>query len=71
MITKSQLNRHFMSYSGIKWIKWKLLPKGLYCMNYHRIGEPTTTKYDPSLYSCNAENFNQHLEFYKKKVPKD
>lgn len=44
---------------------WHSKPNGLYCFNYHRIGEPNSTPYDPNVYSCNEEVFEQHIQFYK------
>jgi len=40
-----------------------LLPNGLYCFNYHRIGNESDTDYDPNVFSCTEESFNTHLEF--------
>jgi predicted ATP-grasp superfamily ATP-dependent carboligase/peptidoglycan/xylan/chitin deacetylase (PgdA/CDA1 family) len=50
----------------IKELLWKLLPNGVYCFNYHRIGNPEKTPFDPNVFSCTAEMFEQHLHFYKK-----
>jgi peptidoglycan/xylan/chitin deacetylase (PgdA/CDA1 family) len=44
---------------------WKLRPKGLFCFNYHRIGEPTQDLFDPNVFSCNEGVFEEHLKFYK------
>ncbi|WP_188407446.1 polysaccharide deacetylase family protein [Agarivorans gilvus] len=33
--------------------------------NYHRIGNPADTEYDPNVFSCSVDNFEQHLRFYK------
>jgi peptidoglycan/xylan/chitin deacetylase (PgdA/CDA1 family) len=44
---------------------WKLRPKGLFCFNYHRIGEPTQDLFDPNVFSCNEAVFEEHLKFYK------
>ena len=44
---------------------WHFKPNGLYCFNYHRIGEPNSTPYDPNVYSCNEEVFEKHIQFYK------
>jgi hypothetical protein len=44
---------------------WKLRPKGLFCFNYHRIGEPTKDLFDPNVFSCNEGVFAEHLKFYK------
>ncbi|TKB46624.1 polysaccharide deacetylase family protein [Thalassotalea mangrovi] len=52
-------------YSGLGWLLWKLRPQGLYGFNYHRIGDPGETQYDPNLFSCSAEQFEAHLKFFK------
>ncbi|WP_394171927.1 polysaccharide deacetylase family protein [Thalassotalea litorea] len=53
-------------YSGLSWLTWKFRPNGLYGFNYHRIGEPNDTQFDPNLFSCSAEQFESHLTFYKR-----
>ena len=40
------------------------IDKGLYCFNYHRIGDPTRTDFDPNVFSCTAETFETHLRFF-------
>jgi len=57
---KSYLN-HITSSS----LLWNLRPKGVYCFNYHRIGDSSKSQYDPNVFSCDEENFEKHLEFYK------
>ncbi|QDO99968.1 polysaccharide deacetylase family protein [Thalassotalea sp. PS06] len=52
-------------YSGLGWLLWRFRPDGLYGFNYHRIGDPADTQYDPNLFSCSAEQFETHLKFYK------
>jgi len=42
-----------------------ILPNGLYCFNYHRVGEPELTQYDPNVFSCNEQNFMQQIEYIK------
>lgn len=44
---------------------WHSKPNGLYCFNYHRIGDPNSTPYDPNVYSCNEQLFEEHIQFYK------
>ncbi|MDP7592872.1 MAG: polysaccharide deacetylase family protein [Litorilituus sp.] len=44
---------------------WHFKPNGLYCFNYHRIGDPNFTSYDPNVFSCTEELFEQHITFYK------
>jgi len=43
---------------------WPLLPNGVYCFNYHRIGDEDSSLFDPNVFSCTAELFEQHVEFY-------
>lgn len=45
---------------------WPLLPNGIYCFNYHRVGNQDSNKFDPNIYSCTAEIFEEHLLFFKK-----
>lgn len=49
----------------IKQLLWKVLPNGVYCFNYHRIGVSSETQFDPNVFSCTAETFEQHLIFFK------
>ena len=51
---------------GLKQLLWKVLPNGVYCFNYHRIGNPEQTAFDPNVFSCTAEIFEQHLHFFQK-----
>lgn len=51
---------------GLKQLLWKVLPNGVYCFNYHRIGAPEDTTFDPNVFSCTAAMFEQHLYFFLK-----
>ncbi|MFT6247895.1 MAG: peptidoglycan/xylan/chitin deacetylase (PgdA/CDA1 family) [Cognaticolwellia sp.] len=42
-----------------------ILPNGLYCFNYHRIGEASLTEYDPNVFSCDEANFSDHIKYIK------
>jgi len=44
---------------------WQYIPNGLYCFNFHRIGEHKETPFDPCVFSCNTEEFKKHLVFLK------
>jgi peptidoglycan/xylan/chitin deacetylase (PgdA/CDA1 family) len=44
---------------------WPHLSNGVYCFNYHRIGDEGKGIFDPNVYSCTAELFEQHVVFYK------
>ena len=43
---------------------WPILPNGIYCFNYHRIGNEENSQFDPNVFSCTAERFEQHIKFY-------
>jgi peptidoglycan/xylan/chitin deacetylase (PgdA/CDA1 family) len=47
-------------------VKWPFLPNGIYCFNYHRIGDEKHSKFDPNVFSCTATQFEQHIIFFKK-----
>jgi len=43
-----------------------ILPNGLYCFNYHRIGDINSSQYDPNVFSCDENNFAEHINYIKK-----
>lgn len=45
---------------------WPFLPNGIYCFNYHRIGDEEKCLFDPNVYSCTAANFELHVNFFNK-----
>ncbi|WP_440874881.1 polysaccharide deacetylase family protein [Thalassotalea sp. PLHSN55] len=45
--------------------RWQRRPNGLYCFNYHRIGDDQKTEFDPNVFSCTQSSFEKHLEFYQ------
>ncbi|RKF14383.1 polysaccharide deacetylase family protein [Alginatibacterium sediminis] len=54
-------NRSYRMLQG----HFKSLPNGLYCFNYHRIGDSKKSDLDPNVYSCDATQFALHLDYYK------
>jgi len=53
--------RKLMERSRLVTLRWRYLPKGLYCFNYHRIGYATSTEFDRGVFSCSPENLERHL----------
>lgn len=45
-------------------VTWPFLANGVYCFNYHRIGDKDTSLFDPNVFSCTAEQFEKHIIFY-------
>ncbi|WP_233153020.1 polysaccharide deacetylase family protein [Motiliproteus sp. MSK22-1] len=44
---------------------WRKRTKGLYCFNFHRIGDWRQTEFDPCVYSCTGEDLAKYVEFIK------
>ena len=65
-VSRAGLKALLLDYSGLTLYKWATIPDGLYVFNYHRIGDSSATPFDSRIFSCSAEKFQQHLEFYKK-----
>jgi peptidoglycan/xylan/chitin deacetylase (PgdA/CDA1 family) len=59
------LIRSALSRTGLVRAKWRLLRPGLYCFNYHRVGDPQSTEFDRNTFSCTAHGFEEHLEFFQ------
>jgi len=45
-------------------VAWPILPNGLYCFNYHRIGDHNESDFDPNVFSCTEAQFEKHVTFY-------
>lgn len=45
---------------------WPFKPSGLYAFNYHRIGDPAKSSFDPNVFSCDEETFDSHIRFFNK-----
>jgi len=66
MFNKSVFKSLLIRFSGYEAYKWITRKNGLYCFNYHRIGDSTRTPFDPNIYSCSVEQFKKQLQFFKK-----
>jgi peptidoglycan/xylan/chitin deacetylase (PgdA/CDA1 family) len=66
MLNKSLLKSILVRLSGYEAYKWLTRKNGLYCFNYHRIGDCTLTPFDPNIYSCTVDQFKEQLRFIKK-----
>ena len=58
---KSESFRHL----GMTKLLWHYRKNGIYCFNFHRIGDAEKCKYDPNVFSCSAEDLEKHLRFIK------
>src|SRR6266446_10029187 len=62
---KRDLLRRSLDILGASALMWKLLPPGLYCFNYHRLGDPNSTDFNRNIFSCSAERFEEHVAYLK------
>ena len=44
---------------------WNYRKNGVYCFNFHRIGDANNSKYDPNVFSCSAKDLEKHICFIK------
>jgi len=66
MFNKPLLKSLLIRFSGYEVYKWFTRKNGLYCFNYHRIGDSSITPFDPNIYSCTATEFKKQLQFIEK-----
>jgi len=63
MLNRATIRQFFLGSVYKK--RWKQRLPGIYVFNYHRIGDARGSEFDPNVYSCTAEVFEQHLRFYQ------
>ena len=59
------IKRQLIKQGKLANILWPIRANGLYCFNFHRIGDASKTPFDPCVFSCDAENFQQYLLFFQ------
>lgn len=64
-MTKTQLKIKLLALCGWLSYKWRRLPSGVYCFNYHRIGDPEVDDFDPNVFSATVEEFDSQLILFK------
>ena len=62
----STVKRYLLKGSGLSPLFWRTRTKGLYCFNFHRIGDWRQTEFDPCVYSCSGEDLTKYVEFIKR-----
>jgi peptidoglycan/xylan/chitin deacetylase (PgdA/CDA1 family) len=61
----NKIKTRIMRHLGITHKLWNYRKSGIYCFNFHRIGDANTCQYDPNVFSCSAEDLKKHLQFIK------
>jgi len=59
------IKRQLIKRLNLAGFLWSYIPNGLYCFNFHRIGDPKDTPFDPCVFSCDSKEFKKHLTFLK------
>lgn len=57
--------RRLESFLGADSLRWSNIPDGIYSFNFHRIGDWKKTRFDPCVFSCNSEQLNDLIIFFK------
>src|SRR3954454_4954622 len=62
---KKTVLRAALTGLGILPARWRLLPYGVYCFTFHRIGNPASTEYSRNVFSCTAERLEEVVAYLK------
>ena len=60
------IKRQAIKQGRLAKVLWPLRGNGLYCFNFHRIGNADNTAFDPCVFSCDVDSFKKYLDFFKK-----
>jgi peptidoglycan/xylan/chitin deacetylase (PgdA/CDA1 family) len=61
----NKIRTRIFRHLGMTKILWRYRQNGIYCFNFHRIGDANKSKYDPNIFSCSLEDLKKHLSFIK------
>lgn len=61
----SKVKTRIMRHLGMTHRLWNYRKNGVYCFNFHRIGDAEVCKYDPNVFSCTPDDLEKHLQFIK------
>lgn len=66
MIMKRQILNFILDGSGITGWRWSRPRAGLYCFNFHRVGNDDGSAFHPNLFSCSGGRFSEIIALLKK-----
>lgn len=61
----NKIRARIFRHLGMTKTLWNYRKNGVYCFNFHRIGDANESKYDPNVFSCSAEDLEKHICFIK------
>ena len=67
VLSKREKVGAILARTGLTDLYWRMLGRGLYCFNYHRIGDPQDCGFDRGAYSCSAARFREHVVLLKER----
>jgi len=67
VMSKREAVRGLLWRTGLTELRWRTLGRGLYCFNYHRIGDPTACGFDRGVFSCSVDRFREHVGLLKQR----
>jgi len=62
---KRALINTLRDFTGRTAKRWNERPAGLYCFNFHRVGNDDGSAFHPNLYSCTGRRFQEIIHFLK------
>ncbi|WP_411992766.1 polysaccharide deacetylase family protein [Agarivorans sp. DSG3-1] len=65
MLSRAKIRQFLFGARTVSDKRWQQRSPGVYVFNYHRIGDARFSEFDPNVFSCTSEQFEQHLRFYK------
>ena len=65
MSKRREAVRSVLAMTGLTELRWRTLGRGLYCFNYHRIGDAAASAFDRGVFSCSAGRFREHVALFK------
>lgn len=67
VMSKRAAVRGLLWRTGLTELRWRALGRGLYCFNYHRIGDSSACGFDRGVFSCSADRFREHVALLKQR----
>ncbi len=62
---KRAISNAILDTLGITTIRWRTRPSGLYCFNFHRVGNDDRSAFHPNLFSCTGVRFAEIVRFLR------
>lgn len=61
-----RLLQAFLDLTGVVSRRWERRPAGVYCFNFHRVGNDDGSAFHPNLFSCTGARFAEIVQFLQR-----